>query len=260
MHKPKPKPWTARRIHLWVSIALALPMLLIAASGMLIGLRSIGTLRVPASWLSAESVPATLPMSAFAEAPDGSVWIGNLMGLSRVASEGANAIPQFVGQEIVGLAFAGDAAKPVIATRMAVWSPMEKGWKPQLRGRVRQVSRLADGRVLVIVGGRGELADGKPMVTADGKQWMPHAAAQEANSRLPRLDNPTVPVQQLARELHSGAYFIGKGPGEIAWAITFGIILGLLALTGLWMWIRSERQKAGRHQPHPRPREVGVHD
>ncbi|MCU0756685.1 MAG: PepSY domain-containing protein [Xanthomonadales bacterium] len=157
-------------------------------------------------------------------------------------------IPQFNGQEIVGLAFAKDASRPVIGTRMAIWIPAERGWKPELRGRVRQLMRLNDGRVLAIVGGRGELANGKPMVSADGVNWAPYETANNAQSRLPRLENPEVPIQQLARELHSGAFFIGKGPGEIFWSITFGLILGLLAITGLWMWIKSERQKAGRHQ------------
>ena len=255
------KPWTARRIHLWVSTVLAIPLLLIAASGILIGLRSVGTWRVPASWMAAESVPANLPMSAYAEAPDGSLWIGNMQGLTRVEGSSTQTIAQFSGQEIVGLAFAGDNPRPVVATRMAVWIPMPKGWKPELRGRVRQLFRLSDDRAFVIVGGLGELADGKPMVSANGVQWQPYEKANLANAALPPLQSPTVPVQQWARELHSGAYFFGKGPGEIGWNTVFGIVLGLLCLTGLWVWLKNERQKAGRHQTHKAmPREASTHD
>jgi hypothetical protein len=56
------------------------------------------------------------------------------------------------------------------------------------------------------------------------------------------------------REIHSGAYLFGKGPGEIIWSNVLGWILVTLSLTGLWMWLRVERQKsknrAKQHEVH----------
>ena len=66
----------------------------------------------------------------------------------------------------------------------------------------------------------------------------------QANKLLPPLSDPKVALHQFMRELHSGAYFLGKGPGERTWSAVVGSVLALLSLTGLWMWVRVERQKA----------------
>ncbi len=257
----KRNPWTARRIHLWASIILAIPMTLMAFSGVLIGLRSVTMVNVPMAWLGAESVPERLPIGAYAEAADGTVWIGNLQGLHRVDGDTVREIEHFKGQEVVGIALPAGAEMPLVATRMAVWVARNGGWQPIQRGRVRQLSTLADGRVLAIVGGRGELADSKPLVTRDGTDWQPYQSALQANQRLPALENPTVPLHQFMRELHSGAYFFGKGPGEIGWGLVMGGVLLLLSLTGLLVWLKTERQRARKRlsqQARAEPRPVAA--
>lgn len=241
----KHKPWTARRVHLWFAVILAMPMILMAISGILIAMRSVSKVQVPMSWLGAETVPDRLPMTAYLEMPDGSVWIGNAQGLNKVEPDNTQSIEQFAGQEIVGLAAVPGKTLPVVATRMAVWTSAKGGWEATLRGRVRQLSALPNGKVLAIAGGRGEMAAGKPMSTSDGDHWTPYSPAMNANKALPALDNPSVALHQYMRELHSGAYFFGKGPGEMIWSNLLGWILALLSLTGLWMWLKVERQKAG---------------
>ncbi len=267
--KPGGKIWTARRIHLWISIALAIPMGLMAVSGILIAMRSVSHVTVPLSWLGAETTPERLPINAYAEATDGSVWIGNAQGLYRVAGKQAEPVPHFVGQEVVAVAFRSGGAVPVVATRMAVWEQQAGQWTAARRGRVRQLSTLPDGRLLTIAGGRGELADGKPFVSAQAGEWQPFADALKANGRLPRLENPRAPLHQVMRELHSGAFFFGKGPGEMVWSNILGWILMTLVLTGIWMWLRAERVKARKrvaktageghraHAPAPAPVAAG---
>lgn len=240
----KKKPWTARRIHLWVAVIVAIPMTLMAVSGILIAMRSVSTLQVPMSWLGAESVPDRLPITAYLEMPDGVTWIGNAQGLNKLSRGQTQRTPHFAGQEIVGLAALAGAHAPVVATKMAVWVESGSVWKPVLRGRVRQLSSLPDGQVLAIAGGRGEMAAGRPMVTQDGVDWHIYGRAMQANKSLPALEHPTVALHQFMRELHSGAYFIGKGPGEMIWSNLFGWVLVLLALTGLWMWWKVQQQKA----------------
>lgn len=243
MSKPR-KSWTARRIHLWVAIILALPMLIMSFTGVLIALRSVTDIKVPMAWLGAETIPERLPITAYLEMADGTVWIGNAQGLYRVRDGKADLVEAFAGQEVVGLAQVKEVAMPMVATRMAVWTPKDEQWMAVRRGRVRQLNNLPDGRVLVISGGRGEMADGKPMVSEDGQQWRPHSRAMQANKLLPPLNDPKVALHQFMRELHSGAYFVGKGLGEMVFSGLIGSVLALLSLTGLWMWVRLERQKA----------------
>lgn len=243
MSKPR-KPWTARRIHLWVAVVLAVPLLMMSISGVLIALRSVSDVKVPMRWMGSETIPERLPITAYLETPDGTIWIGNAQGLYRVREGKAEAVDAFAGQEVVGLAQVSLAPSPMVATRMAVWTSADDQWTAVKRGRVRQLGNLPDGRVLVIAGGRGEMADGKPMVSDDGQQWRPHMRAMQANKLLPPLTDPKVALHQFMRELHSGAYFFGKGPGEMSWSAVVGTVLALLSLTGLWMWVRVERQKA----------------
>jgi len=240
--KKKTKPWSARRIHLWIAVILALPMLLIAVSGILIAMRSVSDVKVPMPWLGAESVPERLPLNAFADIR-GSQWLGNLQGLHRVQNGVVESVQHFVGQEVTGLAVLGSGNAPLVATKMAIWHERQGKWVPAQRGRVRQLSSLPDGRVLAIVGGRGEIADGRPLVTADGLVWESYLPALEANHALPPIDDPKVALHQWMRELHSGAYFFGKGPGEMIWSNLLGWVLVALTLTGLWIWWKTERAK-----------------
>lgn len=252
----KGKPWTARRIHLWISIILAVPMTMMAVSGMLIAMRSVTRITVPLSWLSAETTPERLPINAFAHAADGSIWIGNAQGLYHVTPGGATPVAHFAGQEVVAMAFPAGSSQPVVATRMAIWADRDGAWTPTRRGRVRQLVTLPDGRVLAISGGRGEMADDKPFVTPNGIDWTPYMPALKANAQLPPLENPRVGLHQVMRELHSGAFFFGKGPGEMIWSNLMGWVLTLLSLTGLWMWIKAERVKARKRLAAPK--EIGV--
>lgn len=238
------KPWTARRIHLWIGVILAVPMTLMAITGILIAMRSVTHIQVPMRWLGAETIPDRLPINVFAQGPDGAAWIGNAQGLFRVAGGEARLTPHFEGQEVVGLAFPVGATTPVVATRMAVWAESDGGWSPTRRGRVRQLTTLPDGKVLTVAGGRGELADGKPFVTSNGRDWAPYQPALQANMALPPLDDPKVALHQAMRELHSGAWFLGKGPGEMIWSNLMGWVLAGLSLTGLWIWLKAERVKA----------------
>ena len=140
------KPWTARRIHLWVAVILALPFMVMAISGILISMRSVTQIQVPMAWLGAESVPERLPFMAYMESSDGNVWIGNAKGLTRVGQGQTEVIEAFAGQEVVGLAQVADQSWPVVATRMALWVRQDDGqWNAVKRGRVRQVTRLPDG-------------------------------------------------------------------------------------------------------------------
>ncbi|HRK40143.1 MAG TPA: PepSY domain-containing protein [Burkholderiaceae bacterium] len=256
MSQPR-KPWTARRIHLWVAIILAIPMTLMAVSGILIAMRSVTHIQVPMSWMGAEKAPERLPITAFTQTADGTTWIGNAQGLNAIQGDKVQVLEHFSGQEIVGAAALGSTATPIVATRMAIWAQVDGEWKAVRRGRVRQLVSLADGGVLAISGGRGEMADSKPFFTKDGENWQPYGPAMKANKLLPKLEDPKVALHQFMRELHSGAFFFGKGPGEMAWSNVMGWVLVLLSLTGLWMWVKRELERRRAAMPSTVPAQAG---
>lgn len=237
------KKLTARRIHLWIAIALVIPFIIMACSGILISMRTVTKIQVPMSWMGAESVPDRLPIMVYLEHSDGSVWIGNAKGLSQITKGQVKKIDEFSGQEVIGLAQFKNQAMPVVATRMAVWVMKGSEWTAVKRGRVRQLNNLPNGDVLAIAGGRGEFADGKPWVSQDGNEWNIYNKAIMLNKQLPALENPTVALHQFMREIHSGAFVLGKGIGEMIWSNVLGWVLLVLSLTGLWMWRRKERIK-----------------
>ena len=108
------KSWNVRRIHLWVGICLAIPMALMAVSGILIAMRSVSTVQVPMSWLGSGAVLNQLPIITYLETADGAAWIGNVQGLNKVVGDVVESIPKFAGEEVVGLAAIPGNAFPIV--------------------------------------------------------------------------------------------------------------------------------------------------
>jgi hypothetical protein len=143
----------------------------------------------------------------------------------------------------VALAQFTQSAMPIVATKMAIWVYEGDAWKSPLKGRVRMLSKQQNGNILAIVGGRGEFADGKAMLTQDGIHWAPYQTAITANELLPALSDPQVALHMFMRELHSGSFFFGKGMGEWVYNSTIGAILLMLLITGMIIWIRMMIRK-----------------
>lgn len=241
------KQLTSRRLHLWLALLILVPLLVMSVSGIVIALRgAMPPISVPLSWMGAEKLPSSLPMTAFVETTDGKVWIGTAQGVSSVADGKVLSLDAFKGQEIVALAQLNNHPSPIVATKMAVWVLQDGAWVAMQRGRVRMLSRLTNGSVLAIVGGRGEFADGKPLITDDGVHWKPYQTAIQANSQMPPLTDPSVALHMFMRELHSGAYFFGKGLGEWLYSGAIGILLMVLLITGMMMAIKILAKKKHR--------------
>jgi len=233
--------WSARRVHRVVAWLVSMPILVVAITGLLFALRGpwIMDLRVPVGWLAGYTPVTMLPIQAIAESNGGVLWVGTSEGLWRTGDGKSEREPSFVGQDVIGLATAKDG-RLIVATRMAVWAEQDGAWTAKLRGRVRQLTRLPDGSVLAIAGGRGEAAVGKPMVTMDGRQWDPYPVEARGSGFPAPNDDRRVPLAQLLRDIHSGAAFFGV-EGARWWSLALGWILVLLALTGLWLWRNHER-------------------
>jgi hypothetical protein len=236
------KLWNLRKIHLWIGIIVAIPLILIAITGFLISARSVMNISIPMSWTGKEAIER-LPLTAFTQTKDGTAWIGNSQGLYSIQNDNVIKIPDFEGQEIVALVSLYEFLEPIVATKMAIWHYQNNKWTAVKRGRVRELLILSDGSVLGISGGIGELADSKPFITKDGVTWQPYILAMKANEQLPKIDNPKIPLHQFMREIHSGVYFFGKGSGEIIWNGFFGFIILVVSFSGLLIWYKRKRNR-----------------
>src|SRR4051812_26279123 len=95
--------FNSRKWHAWLSFAVSLPILLVAATAILIahgqalGFRDI---KVNPSWLPGYPAADTKREArAVLHMPEG-LWLGTQVGLFRPTAQGLQSVPDFAGQEI----------------------------------------------------------------------------------------------------------------------------------------------------------------
>lgn len=235
--------FTARKIHTWIGIGLAIPMTLIAVTGIILGYRGpdIMRLTVPARYVPGYASAAERRVTAFVEDREGRAWIGTEDGLWTREKGELREVEHFHGQRVQAIATA-PTATPVIGTVNGVWSFVDGEWRAGVRGRLHTLTTRHDGAVIAISGGRTELAMTRPMISTDGVTWEPLKAAMMAGRQLPPSTDPRVSVTAIARDLHTGFTFFGRA-GEVWWDTLLGGILAAIGLTGLWIWLKNERRK-----------------
>ncbi|MGE3512939.1 MAG: PepSY domain-containing protein [Vicinamibacterales bacterium] len=234
---------TARKVHTWVGVALAVPMTLIAVTGMLLGFRGPDIMRitVPARWVPGYANASQRQVMAFFRDTSGTSWIGTDDGLWTMANRKLLPVEHFGGQRVVAIV-GGPAGTPIVGTVNGVWSLVNGTWQVGPRGRLHTLSTQADGSVVAVSGGRTELSATRPMISRDGVTWEMLRPAMMASKMLPPIDDPRVSLTALARDLHTGGTFFGRS-GEIWWDNILGGVLAAIGLTGLWIWLKNERRK-----------------
>lgn len=234
---------TARKVHTWIGIALAVPMTLIAVTGMVLGFRGpdIMRLTVPAKWVPGYANASQRQVTSFYRDSTSTFWIGTDDGLWTMANKVLTPVPHFNGQRVIAIA-GGPAGTPIVGTVNGVWSLVNGEWQVGVRGRLHTLSTQADGSVVAVAGGRTELSATRPMISRDGVTWEMLRPAMMASKMLPPIDDPRVSLTAFARDLHTGGTFFGRG-GEIWWDNILGGVLAAIGLTGLWIWLKNERRK-----------------
>lgn len=233
--------------HLWLSISLSLPIIVVAltavllAHGKSLGLKEI---QVPASWLPgmAAGKPEEAEPRALWVAPDGTQWLGTRAGLYRVRGEQAERIDDLGRADVRGLHSAG--AHLVVATTKGLYRvAVEAGAGERVaRGDFWSVVQTAQGLIAV---GKNETV----LMSSDGgATWSDHAPAQAAAERVAAgmgagAGDGMVPLSKLVIDLHTGKALLGK-QYEWLWIDLIGATMALLTLTGLVMWWRGQRRKA----------------
>lgn len=237
--------FNARTWHNWISVILAVPILIVAVTAVFIAhskaldLKEIDVTRY-VSWLpgygAAEMKAMKTEVRASLSTPDGRQWLGTKAGLYEVANGEARAVEALGGSEVRDLAAAPFGL--VAATRNGVWVLGNEGWNRVLKGDAWNASLQADGSVAVTLKDKGVLT------SRDGRDWREDPAAGAALAAMPKDTMAAKPItlHNLVMDLHTGKAFFGK-EWEWLWIDLIGLVMTFLVGTGVYMWWRGERRK-----------------
>ena len=237
----------ARSWHTWVSVILAVPILIVGASAVFIAhKKSLGTesIRIDARWLPgyhaagrSGSDVAKAEARAMLVTSQGETLIGTQDGLFRIGAGIASPEPV---EGLRGMPVRGLAEVPfgrVAAAKDGIWVDHGQGWQRFHRGDAWSASVRRDSSVVVAVKDHGLL------VSSDGREWSEDPQLTRALAAIgQRTADKPMTLHKLVMDLHTGQAFFGK-EGEWLWIDVLGITLCLLALTGVVMWWRAERRK-----------------
>lgn len=229
-----------RRWHAWLAIALFLPFIVLAITGILfahgpsLGFREI---RVPVGWLPGygqEGGPAIR-----SAAQSGSVWwVVTAQGVARVEDGRAEVVPALAREDIRSLQVTPQGVLAV--SQQGLWKEQQGEWKKILKGPVLQAN--GDARTLTaVLRGKG------PQLSHDGgTTWQPLLPVlKPALAMLPKSDAPAeITLAQLVHDLHTGKALV-TDKAEWVWQDVLGLTLLFLAGSGFYMWW-SKRRAARR--------------
>jgi len=240
----------ARSWHIWASITLALPILIVGLTAVFIAhKKALGTedIAVPGvdvlpGYQSVEKQSPAQELRAAITTSDGRILVGTQEGLYELLQQKLQAVEPLEGVQIRGLAEARFGL--VVAARNGIWLEQEGRWRKTMKGDAWSVSNRADGRVAVALKEEGIL------VSQDGKSWQPDQAITTALATLPQqtAENRPITLHKLVMDLHTGKAFLGK-KAEWIWIDVVGLAMGSLAITGIYMWWRGEKRKAAALNP-----------
>jgi len=233
-------PRSARSIHLWVSVLLALPMLIVALTAILIahdkalGLKEI---QLPAAWVPGGAKAEEAELRAYWPLGD-AAYLGGKGGLLRQQGAALQPVEGLRGdvRALLGLA----DGTVLAAGQRGLYRVQGLQAERLLRGDFWTLSRQPDGSLLA-VGKEGK--DGLALRSTDGQDWQPTLAPELQQLAALQPAPQTVSLGKLVMDLHTGKAFFGKRY-EWIWIDLLGATLALLGLTGLWMWWRAQRRQA----------------
>lgn len=240
--------------HLWVSIALALPIFIVSLTAIFIAhdkSLKLKSIEVP-GWLAPASGGSGKSMEAewrsHVTTAHGVQWLGGKMGLYSIDPQGRTA-------EVAGPDEVRDMAPTatgglLIAAKNGLWHAHDT------RHAVPADLLKAGDFWTVQVNGKAWMAIGKdlpPLWSQDqGRSWqdwpLAKKVAQQAEAHLASQhalhgNGKPLTADKLVMDWHTGKAILGKRY-EWIWIDLIGASMALLTITGLLMWWRGQRRKA----------------
>lgn len=232
----------SRTWHIWVSLILSLPILIVAATAVFIAhKKALGTDDVPvaAGWLpgyqTASAKTGRNEPRASLLTVAGETYIGTSNGLYRLDGEQLVAIEALAGTQVRALAEAPWGR--IAAAKNGIWLEKDGQWQRVQKGDAWSAASQPNGSIIVALKDKGLLW------SSDGQHWQTDARLVAALASLPADTTEPLTLGKLIMDLHTGKAFFGKD-GEWIWVDLVGLAISLLALTGVYMWWRGQRRKA----------------
>lgn len=219
-----------RNWHTWASVVLGLPLLLVGLTTFFIAHeKSIGTkdIALPMGHASADVVEIRSSLQVGSER-----WIGTKQGVFRLEADRAVPLSGSPQDEIRGLVTAGDAV--LMAGKKALWRYQDGKAGPVYKADCWQITSGAGGYAAAC-------KDTGLLVSVDGSQWQPRPVEFPARAGAAKEG---LSLAQIVMDIHTGKLFLGK-QYEWIWIDLLGLACVGLGMTGLTMWMRSRRHRAG---------------
>lgn len=220
-----------RNWHTWVSLVLGIPLLLVGLTAVFIAHdKSLGTkdITLPLGGVDYEAIEIRSSINVGTEH-----WIGTKQGVFRLDGERATLLAGSPKDEVRDMANAGSAV--LMAGKKALWR-VENGQAERVyKADCWQVTATGQGYAAAC-------KDVGLLVSADGKTWTERKVdfPPEVLAALPK----ELTLSKVIMDIHTGKLFFGK-EYEWIWIDLLGLACVGLGITGLVMWMRSRRQRAG---------------
>lgn len=235
-------PGALRDWHAWISVVLAVPVLIVGLTAIFIAHdKALGLKEIPidAGWLpgygSGAPTQAAIEIRAIHLLADGGEYLGTKQGLYVRKGDGLAVVEALRGVEIRGLAQVDGTL--FAAAKNGIWRLRDDGWLNVLKGEAWSV-QAHDGGVAAALKDRGILVSGDGGATWKGDGALQSALARHAEAAPPR----TLTLGNLVMDLHTGKALVPGGAHWI-WIDAVGAVMVFLGLSGLVLWWRTRRLK-----------------
>jgi hypothetical protein len=220
-----------RNWHTWGSLVLGVPLLLVGLTTFFIAHdNALGTkdIMLPIQGAGYEKMEIRSSLQVGKEQ-----WIGTKQGIFRLEGDKAVLVSGTPMDEIRDMVSAGSAV--VMAGKKALWHVEA--------GNTTKVFKADCWQVTANDGGyTAACKDVGLLTSADGKAWSERAVEfpEEVLTAIPK----GMALSKVIMDMHTGKLFFGK-EYEWIWIDLLGLACVALGITGLVMWMRSRRQRAG---------------
>lgn len=236
------KYFNSRTWHAWISVVLALPILIVAVTAVFIAHHdALGIKDIPvnAQWLPGYGEAAMkaekMEVRSGLATTSGVQYVGTKTGLYRIEGGRAVAVQALVGKEVRALLETPDGL--LAATKQGLWRETREGWQKMASGEAWNLS-TAPGSTLLAA-----FKNGLMKSQDGGASWQQDEATMTALAARPMgMEKEAFTLNHLVMDLHTGKAFFGK-EAEWIWIDLIGAVMAFLTLTGIYLWWRGERRK-----------------